>query len=704
VRPGVHGYDRTAIQGSGGVGKTTVCAAVTRDDEVKRHFSDGILVLRFHEGISDDEVSSLIHEAVYDTEGFNSAIEISRLWHTSEMSSDRRLGAIAKVAGKWFNGKHVLVYVDNVWRRHGDGLLSHETHSTLPLQWPELLSCLLAESNGRLLFSTRDRTLSDGSKEISLDKLDVTNSAEDRAEAVEIFESYPGIEAGRDDEEYVQAREKILEMCDGWQLVLAMCGALLSLNRDKGWSNAVSWLRTEVHREWCHGAAVQHRGLKAVMAASLRFLDTLTADDPLLDGFGQVGFKDMYAALAVFAAARAVPVHVLAPLFGVSREVGERIGRLFERTGIARLEKGEIFSLHDLQYEFAMRLCEEKGVSVAQRHERLLDGYARIELGSSTGLEAGLDWASKGVPGRVVEKGHDEYLSGNLALHMAVAARGGDERLKQCLLALMCDYRWVRARAAAYDRWSFLDDCRGAGAVDVLTAGERCAVGMIGKVVLSTRESVFGADDRCPVHGAFDTGCAGELHGRLSALKFGRLDGQGRREALAVFASMKESIHTYARRPWLCPRNECYQSVEEDEEGCEIAFSAGGDSIIGVAILDVNGRRVLVSGCRDGAVRVHDLDAGGRMVREWREDESFVIDFAVASGGSEGSGESNGRALAASCSFDGTVRLRDIGGGAGGGGGCVAVLHSNKGKEGPEVCCHHSGRASRRCWRVTSGV
>jgi hypothetical protein len=179
------------------------------------------------------------------------------------------------------------------------------------------------------------------------------------------------------------------------------------------------------------------------------------------------------------------------------------------------------------------------------------------------------------VPGRVVGDGHDEYLSVNLALQMAVAARGGDERLKRCLLVLVCDFRWVRARAAACDRWSFLDDCTGAleGAVDVLIVGERCAVEMIGKAVLSIRESVFGVDDRCPVHGAFDTGCAGELHGRVSALKFGRLNGQGRRDALAVFASMKESIHTYAHRPWLCPKNECYRSVDEVGEcGCEVAF------------------------------------------------------------------------------------------------------------------------------------
>jgi WD40 repeat protein len=95
--------------------------------------------------------------------------------------------------------------------------------------------------------------------------------------------------------------------------------------------------------------------------------------------------------------------------------------------------------------------------------------------------------------------------------------------------------------------------------------------------------------------------------------------------------------------------------------------------------VDVNGRRVLASGCQDGAVRVHDLDDGGRMVPEWREHENLVNALAVASGSWEGGGEASGRAVAASCSFDGTVRLWDIGGGAGSG-GCVAVLHSDKGK------------------------
>jgi hypothetical protein len=102
----------------------------------------------------------------------------------------------------------------------------------------------------------------------------------------------------------------------------------------------------------CKGAAVQHRGLTAVMAASLGFLDTLTGDDAQLDGSGQIGFKDKYAALAVFTASRAMPVHELGPLFGVSREVGERIARLFERTGIARLKKGGIAARP------AVRVCE----------------------------------------------------------------------------------------------------------------------------------------------------------------------------------------------------------------------------------------------------------------------------------------------------------------------------------------------------------
>jgi hypothetical protein len=56
-----------------------------------------------------------------------------------------------------------------------------------------------------------------------------------------------------------------------------------------------------------------------------------------------------------------------------------------------------------------------------------------------------------------------------------------------------------------------------------------------------------------------------------------------------------------------------------------------------------------------------------------------VYALAVASGGCEGDGEASGRAVAASCSFYGTVRLWDIGGGAGSG-GCAAVLHSDKGK------------------------
>jgi hypothetical protein len=139
-----------------------------------------------------------------------------------------------------------------------------------------------------------------------------------------------------------------------------------------------------------------------------RLVPQVSGDDAQLDGSGQIGFKDKHAALAVFIASRAVPMHELGALYGVSLEKGKRIARLFERTGIARLEKVGLFSLHNLQFEFSKRLCEEKGVTVAQRHERLLDGYARIELGSSTGLEPGLDWASKCVPGWVVEDGHDE--------------------------------------------------------------------------------------------------------------------------------------------------------------------------------------------------------------------------------------------------------------------------------------------------------
>lgn len=94
--------------------------------------------------------------------------------------------------------------------------------------------------------------------------------------------------------------------------------------------------------------------------------------------------------------------------------------------------------------------------------------------------------------------------------------------------------------------------------------------------------------------------------------------------------SLLNSIDTYANGPWLRLRNECFGSIKQKVARCLEVFRGGEGGIYELDFITLAGRWLVASGCEDGNVRVHDVDARGEYVCELTGHYNAVTDVAVA--------------------------------------------------------------------------
>jgi WD40 repeat protein len=156
------------------------------------------------------------------------------------------------------------------------------------------------------------------------------------------------------------------------------------------------------------------------------------------------------------------------------------------------------------------------------------------------------------------------------------------------------------------------------------------------------------------VHGKHDTSLAAELNGRIAVVKFERLDDAAQRDALKLLSAMRANIEESARPPWLLPRFECCGSHERDDSRSIYGFPAGEGPVYGLAFARCGGVNVLLSGGRDGTLRLHDMCASGRQLHVMSGHDRSVRDVCVANKYSVGAAVST---VIVSCSRDGSVRI-----------------------------------------------
>ena len=170
----------------GGVGKTTIAAALVNDDEVRAAF-DYIAWASLGQDPDKRELQSSIHFQITGQE----LPEAAR--------TDREVMAALQNATK---GSKVLLVLDDVWDA------SHE----------RALNCIDPETDSRLLVTTRIRGLLNNSAEVELGVLP-------RDEALELLQGYADIKLLKGDER--QRAIEIVELSGRLPLTLAIAGGML---------------------------------------------------------------------------------------------------------------------------------------------------------------------------------------------------------------------------------------------------------------------------------------------------------------------------------------------------------------------------------------------------------------------------------------------------------------------------------------------
>lgn len=301
------------VHGMGGVGKSVLAAAISRDYFVRRTFKDGIFWLTF--GTSPN---------------------VADLWKTMA----QYLGYQGKSFGKWEDArdffesetrdKECLLILDDLWDSH---------HADAFLRLGDKCRIFATSRNADLLPEI-------GAKSYAIGLLSVPES-EQLLKQVTERESLPA-----------QANAMI-ERCGNLPLALAMIGAMVKGKREQAWEDALADLKAQDLEEIrARFPEYPHPNLFAALQVSIEALDE--------------ELRERYADFAIFpddvGIPEEVPITFWKPLEG--RKVRRKLDELVSRNLLIRADDGSL-SLHDLQLSYLRRTVTD----IPQRNQRLLHQY-----------------------------------------------------------------------------------------------------------------------------------------------------------------------------------------------------------------------------------------------------------------------------------------------------------------------------------------
>ncbi|MHC4177957.1 MAG: NB-ARC domain-containing protein [Planctomycetota bacterium] len=317
------------VQGMGGVGKTVLAAALTRDAAVQKAYPDGIFWLTVS---AQPNLLNLLNQLARWLPDCDSPL-------TNETEPQKKVReALA--------GKRALLILDDVW---------HVDHAA---------ALNVMSAPGRLLVTTRKREVlvSLDAEEVCVDVL--TPEAALRLLADWAREPDP---ARLPDEVADIARE-----CGYLPLALAMIGAMIRL-RPTAWADVLELLRGRDLEEFRR--AFPDYPYPNLLRAIAVGVDDLPAQD-----------RERYLDLAVFPEDQAIPEGSLQVFWDLTpAKTRTCMDRLVARSLATWQEKADqgALLLHDLQRDYVRKVREKR---LLELHTRLLDNYrARCPNGWSSG-------------------------------------------------------------------------------------------------------------------------------------------------------------------------------------------------------------------------------------------------------------------------------------------------------------------------------
>ena len=295
---GVTGGKELGLYGQGGIGKTLLGVAVARDDEIRRHFPDGVLWVT----VGEDA------DLVAAQQGLLTLLEVDAEVRTADEG--------VEILTRTLTRRRCLLVVDDVW--------SSEAAAAFRVAGPE----------GRVLYTTRDASVlaAVGAEVMPVDVLPERAARTLLAGLAQLpVEDLPP-EAGA-----------VIDATGRVALALALVGAAIGRGR-MSWSTLVHELE---------------RGAETFLAHP--YADTFKAMQVSLAGLDH-SHADAYLSLAVFPPDTSVPVGAVARhwthLFDLTLEqTRDILGALAEDKLLSL--KDEMATFHDLQHAFLVLQAED---------------------------------------------------------------------------------------------------------------------------------------------------------------------------------------------------------------------------------------------------------------------------------------------------------------------------------------------------------
>jgi len=328
----------------GGIGKTVIAAALTRDKAIQEAFSDGIFWLTFGERLGEVDI-------------------ISRQMQLARSLSREQVVFTDVQQGKAYLGelladKTCLLILDDVWH----------------LPQVQALNVVADNGRSRIIVTTRDASLliSLGATEYLLDVLNEN-------QAVQLLANWVGIV---DATELPEVAQEVAVECEYLPLALALCGALVRSNTS--WQQLLVALK-DANLAFLDTYQVGERGIMASMKVSIDTLSSLQAS--------------LYGLLAVVPEDTPVPESALLVVWSYYLESVKgdeqpytdlrQLITLLAQKALLRVAEQQLITLHDMQRRYLQR----QATDMPALHRQWLEAY-KAQCSPPADKTATYNWAN----------------------------------------------------------------------------------------------------------------------------------------------------------------------------------------------------------------------------------------------------------------------------------------------------------------------
>ena len=378
---------RTALEGAGGFGKTTLAAHVCNHPRIAERFTGGILWTTVGESTQGARLARLISN-------LHQALAGEKLTTSDPMLAGARLGAALDRC------EPTLLVIDDVWRAS------------------QLAPFLMGGKHARRLVTTRIRdAIPHGARVFSVDEMSTDQARR-------------ALTANSGDLPFHLA-DRLLHLTGRWPVLIGLANATLLEYVASGAvaSNAARWLIERLEYDGpaaldMDDAHSRNRAVSATMAASL---DLLSEEE-----------RECYFGLAIFPEDYDIPTEILELAWSSVNVGGVPHRRLYDKLVRLRLATGRWQSRFP-----ALRLHDT--IRAYLRHEVTPAGLVRRQVAFLEAAERLLDDTAEGggpVPWWTLPSG-GTYLWHQLTYHLHHARKHDD------LLQLVLDLRWAEAKILA---------------------------------------------------------------------------------------------------------------------------------------------------------------------------------------------------------------------------------------------------------------